>query len=314
MKQELTTSGQVCQAHPALVDPWEAALSAGPGTVMAVLTQTIGPAYRNPGTVMSIAPDGSIAGALTSGCIEADLILHAEQVRAKGIPRRLRYGQGSPFMDLRLPCGGAIEVMLFLIRDFEILADLSRHRAARRRVSVHLSKAGRLRLDNSGENEDFTIDFPAPTRFVIFGAGPEAILFADLVRSLGYEHVLLSHEDHSLDAAAKMGCKTCRLDALSDFRELVADDRCAALLFYHDHDYEPEILSRLVNGPAYYIGAQGSRTTQANRLARLSEMGVPPEKLARIRGPIGLIPSSRDPKMLAISVLAEVMQAARELP
>lgn len=314
MKLEPTTSGQVVHGHPALLDPWEAALSAGPGTVMAVLTQTIGPAYRNPGAAMSIASDGSIAGGLTSGCIEADLILHVEQVRAEEIPRQLRYGQGSPFMDLRLPCGGAIDVMLFPIRDFEVLTALSRLRAARRRVSLHLSKTGRMTLDTSEENKDFSIDFPPPTKFVVFGAGPEAIVFADLVRSLGYEHILLSHEDHSLDAAARIGCKTFRLDALSDFRDLVADDRCAALLFYHDHDYEPEILSRLVNGPAFYIGAQGSRATQISRLARLAAKGVPPKKLNRIRGPIGLIPSSRDPKMLAISVLAEVMQAAGDLP
>lgn len=296
--------------HPALADPWESALAMGPGTVMAVLTATDGPAYRNPGTAMAIAPDGGFAGALSSGCIEADLILHAATVRADGTPMRLRYGQDSPFIDLRLPCGGAIEVMLFRVRDRDILADLSRARAARRPATLHLSQAGRLSLDQGDDADGFAVTFRAPIRFVVFGAGPEATVFADLVQSLGYDHVLVSHEDRTLGAAQAMGCTTRRLGELPDFTDLVPDDRCAALLFYHDHDYEPQILQRLLDRPAFYIGAQGSRATQAARLDRLAALGVPSAARDRVRGPVGVIPSARDPRLLAISVLAEVVMAA----
>lgn len=295
--------------HPALADPWEAALGMGPGTVMAVLTATHGPAYRNPGTAMAIAPDGRFAGALSSGCIEADLILHAATVRAQDAPMQLRYGQGSPFIDLRLPCGGAIEVMLFALRDPDVLADLSRARAARRPVSLSLSDTGRLSLDDP-DGCGFTVAFKAPIRFVVFGAGPEASVFADLVQSMGYDHVLVSHEDQTLSAAEAMGCTTRRLAHLPDVAELVPDDRCAALLFYHDHDYEPQILRGLLDSPAFYIGAQGSRATQAARLDRLAALGVLPAARDRVRGPIGVIPSARDPRLLAISVLAEVVMAA----
>lgn len=300
--------------HPALADPWETALVMGPGTVMAVLTATDGPAYRNPGTAMAIAADGRFAGALSSGCIEADLILHAATVRQTGTPLRLRYGQGSPFIDLRLPCGGGIEVTLFALRDSDVLADLSRARADRRPVTLHLSDKGRLSLvptpGAAGGTGDFTMTFKPPIRFVVFGAGPEAAVFADLVQSLGYDHVLLSHDDHSLRVAEAMGCTTRRLGDLPDLADLVPDDRCAALLFYHDHDHEPQILQRLLDRPAFYIGAQGSRATQAARLDRLAAMGVPPQARDRVRGPIGLIPSARDPRLLAISVLAEVVMAA----
>ena len=70
------------------------------------------------------------------------------------------------------------------------------------------------------------------------------------------------------------------------------------------------LLRHLLARPAFYIGAQGSRATQASRLRQLAEMGVAPELRERVRGPIGLIPSSRDPKLLAISVLAEVVMMA----
>lgn len=293
--------------HPALLDPWEAALEFGPGTVMAVMTETQGPAYRRRGASMALAADGRIAGALSSGCIEADLIVHSRRVRDNGQTIRLRYGEGSPFLDLRLPCGGAIEVMLFLLRDHEALVELSRMRAARRHAVLTLSDSGRLCL---GEGRGLALSFRAGLRFVIFGAGPEAAVFAELVHSLHHDHMLLSHEDQSLALAEGMGCNVRRLGPLPDMDELMPDERCAAVLFYHDHDHEPAILRQLLARPAFYIGAQGSRATQRNRLSQLAGLGVPAADCTRVRGPIGLIPSARDPGQLAISVLAEVMAAA----
>lgn len=305
--------------HPALLDPWAFALARGAGTVMAVLTATHGPAYRDRGAAMAIGTDGSFAGALSSGCIEADIILNAARVRASGAAMRLRYGAGSPFLDLRLPCGGAIEVLLFEVRDPAVLADLARARRSRLPVSLRLSAAGRLSLHagatvpvHAGPDAPAAvIPFPPQLRFVIFGAGAEAAVFADLARSLDYDHVLVSHEDRTLGAAEAMGCRVRRWDAWPDFAALVPDAGCAGLLFYHDHDYEPQILRGLLATPAFYIGAQGSRASQAARLQRLAEMRVPDHLRTRVRGPIGLIPSSRDPRMLAISVLSEVLLAAR---
>ncbi|WP_347265881.1 XdhC family protein [Paracoccus sp. (in: a-proteobacteria)] len=309
MIQELDAFMPARSRHPALLDPWQAALDFGPGTVMAVLTETHGPAYRSRGAAMALAADGRFAGALSSGCVEADLMLNAQRVRDSGQPMQLRYGQGSPFIDLRLPCGGAIAVTLFLLRDRGVLAALARARAARHQAVLTLSDAGRLSL---GEGAGLRLTFRPGLRFVIFGAGPEAAVFADLVHSLDHDHVLLSHEDQSLTLAERMGCRVRRLGPLPDMAELVPDERCAALLFYHDHDYEPAILRQLLTRPAFYIGAQGSRSTQAARLARLASMRVPAADCARLRGPIGLIPSARDPRQLAISVLAEVMAAAGE--
>ena len=45
-------------------------------------------------------------------------------------------------------------------------------------------------------------------------------------------------------------------------------------------------------------------------LEALQARGVPPENLARLRDRIGLIPSVRDPRSLAVSVLADVAAAA----
>ncbi|MRX48954.1 XdhC family protein [Paracoccus sp. S-4012] len=300
--------------HPALLDPWRAALDWGEGTVLAVLTATHGPAYRLAGAAAAIAADGRFAGAITSGCVEADITLRAAEVRRTGEPLRLRYGEGSPFLDLRLPCGGAIEVELFLPCDRGALAKLDAARRDREPVALHIAPGGALTCAPYRETgptpEGYAIGFQPDIRFVVFGAGPEAIVFASLVHDLGYDHLLVSHDHACLDAARESGCQTQRLTRLDDIAALRVDPRTAAVLFYHDHDYEPEILRRLVRSEAFYIGAQGSRATQAARLMRLHELGVPEADTARIQGPIGVLPSSRDPRTLAISALAEIIGQA----
>ena len=91
------------------------------GGVLALITGVEGPHYRNPGAVMGFPAleDGDLGavGQLSSGCIEADLALHAAEVWRDGAGQQLRYGLGSPFVDLRLPCGGGLDVALITVRD-----------------------------------------------------------------------------------------------------------------------------------------------------------------------------------------------------
>lgn len=299
--------------HPALLDPWDAATGFGPGTVVAVLTATEGPSYRSLGAAIAIAADGRMAGSITSGCIEGDLALRARAMGPDAAPLRLRYGAGSPFFDLRLPCGGAVEVTLFPLRDADVLAELAARRAARAPVALHLSAEGRLRLGPwrpAGVcGAGFATGFRPPVRYIILGAGPEALVFARLAAALGRDHLLLSHDAATLASAGATGCRAARLTGPGDVEGLGIDARTAVLLFFHDHDHEPDLLRRLLATDAFYIGAQGSRGAQRARLARLADLGVPSGLRARLRGPIGLIPSTRDPQTLAISVLAEIAEA-----
>ncbi|MDD2703846.1 MAG: XdhC family protein [Acidocella sp.] len=287
----------------------------GEGTVIGLLVATEGPSYRNLGAALAVAPDGRCAGAITSGCVETELIIQAANVRAEGRPKRLCYGAGSPFFDLRLPCGGAIEVMLFALRDPEALGELARLRVARKPASLVVSPQGRLSVApyaaTGPAQGNFYLGFRPPVRFVILGAGPEALVFTGLAASLGHEHLLLSHDEMTLGSARMTNCRAQKLTRILDLAAVPIDADTAITLFYHDHDYEPELLRHLLTTNAFYIGAQGSRGAQQTRLARLQKAGVSAEQIARLRGPIGLIPSARDTETLAVSVLAEIMAEAR---
>ena len=62
---------------------------------------------------------------------------------------RLRYGAGSPFFDIRLPCGGALEIALFPRPDPAVLADVIARRAMRDRIALRFHPDGRIRVQDS---------------------------------------------------------------------------------------------------------------------------------------------------------------------
>jgi xanthine dehydrogenase accessory factor len=73
---------------------------------------------------------------------------------------------------------------------------------------------------------------------------------------------------------------------------------------------EPAIVEALRRG-CRYVGAVGSRKTQADRRARLLEAGVSAGQLDRLRGPIGLDLGGRLPPETALAILAEVVSERR---
>ena len=81
----------------------------------------------------------------------------------------------------------------------------------------------------------------------------------------------------------------------------------AVLVLSHDRDVDLPALAAAVGGRAGYVGALGSRATQAARRAGLGERGVPAEAIARIHGPAGLDIDAHTPGEIAVSVVAEVL-------
>ncbi len=299
-----------------LPDPISAMADANGAGVLAVITGVDGPSYRPLGACMTIMTDGHRAGSLSSGCIEADVSLHATQCLKTGQPKTLLYGRGSPFVDIQLPCGGGLQITLIPNPDAAVLKAIQTARIKRQAISFTLAP-------DSGA---LAIAPPAPTgwidgqfvkliepelQFFIFGKGPEASTFAAMAKSCAFETLLLSPDQETRDFAAHMGCATQALDGMTFPTNIQPDARSAIILFFHDHEWEPPILMGALNTPAFYIGAQGSQRARDLRHAEMTALGAKKADIARLYGPIGLMPSARDARSLAVSVLAEVLTASR---
>ncbi len=297
-------------------DPIAALAGGAEDGVLAIITRTEGPSYRPVGAVMAISAGGERTGTLSSGCIENDLADHARQALADGQPRTVLYGRGSPFMDIRLPCGGGLEILLVPRPDRAALAEVSALSAARKPGTLVIDRqSGALSVSRDDEvpatdPAHFMVRFVPDFRFLVFGKGPEAATFAGLVAGARYPTVLLSPDDETLELGAIGGAQTRHIAKASIPADVACDPWTAIVLFFHDHDWEPPILAGAVTTDAFYIGAQGSQRARDARMLELEAMGVDAAHRARIKGPIGLVPSARDARTLAVSVLAEVLAQA----
>ena len=302
-------SGQV-DAHAPL-----AALREQKG-VLAIITGTHGPSYRPLGAMMAVIPGGRRVGMLSSGCIDGDVEFHAKEALRDGRPRSLRYGQGSPFVDIRLPCGGGLDVLILPDPDpamiAKVLADLSARRVGG--FSVDAATGAMAETDRPTGMQDgrFHVRLMPEIRLLAFGKGPEVVTLAAMAQAAHFPLHLLSHDEETLDLARAAGCPLRHITSAAIPEDLRPDAHTAVALLFHDHDWEPPILRDALVSPAFYVGALGSRGANAIRLAALRKLGVGEEAIARLRAPIGLIPSTRDPRTLAVSILAEMLAVGQE--
>lgn len=281
------------------------------GGVLAAITGVDGSAYRPVGAAMAFCHDGRRTGYVSSGCIEEALACEASEVAKEGRVRTIRYGRGSPWIDIRLPCGAGLDITLWpgaggwaVIGSAEALARRQAH-------SIHLPKTGIFDAILSEiapaawHDETFILPRIPPLRLAVFGTGIETVAFSRLAQAAGY-----SVETSSSDKAVLSALPDARpYTSPSTLPSVEADPQTAVVLFFHDHDSELPILRWALEGQAFWIGAQGSARARDLRWEALASAGVGRASIERLETRIGLIPSARDPQTLAISVLADVTAA-----
>ena len=156
----------------------------------------------------------------------------------------------------------------------------------------------------------FVEAYPVRPRLVVVGAVQAAMSLVAFARELGYATVVV--DGRAAFATPERFPDVDRLvvgwpDEVADEIGLGPNDAVAVLT--HDVKFdEPAIIEALRRG-CRYVGAVGSRKTQADRHQRLRAAGVGEEALARLRGPIGLDLGGRAPAEMALAILAEVVAA-----
>ena len=288
---------------------WDAA---GKATALAVLTGTEGGAVRAPGALMAVSEHGASAGYLSGGCIDADLVLQAQSVIRTCAARTLRYGSGSPFVDIQLPCGGALDVLICPIRDTGELKTAAKALRGRRPARLSFDPDGRIGSPATSQitTRALTHTFEPKLRLRLAGRGADFVALARLAVASGIDCQVQSPDESDLNALT--GLHADRLYTPNTPADISDDRWTAFVLMFHDRDWELALLEQALASGAFFVGAVGSRATHAKRCADLAERGVLPADIARIRAPIGLVPRMRDASMLAVSALAEIVQVFHE--
>jgi len=274
--------------------------AAGARTALVTITGVSGSSVRNPGAHLAVADDGSFRGSLSGGCIEAAVVADAVDAIAAGVPREIRFGAGSPYLDIRLPCGGSVDVLINPVADAAPIARAAALLADRTPALLTLPlDAGAITVApgtapwrTRRDAAHFTVAHLPPLALTVIGHGASVEALAAL----------------AVTADARVTAMTPDRAIVDRPVDLTADPWTAIAFLFHDHDWETALIARALAGRAFYVGAMGSRATQRHRAETLAEAGVPADDIARLHAPIGLIPSSRDPQVLALSTLAEIVR------
>jgi xanthine dehydrogenase accessory factor len=169
----------------------------------------------------------------------------------------------------------------------------------------HYGPHGERRQD---EVAVFVESFAPPPRMLVFGAIDFAAAVARIGRYLGYRVTVC--DARPVFATAKRFPEADEVVCEWPHRYLAGtdvDERTVIAVLTHDPKFDVPLLEVALQTPAAYIGAMGSRRTHDDRLARLREIGIADESLARLRSPIGLDLGARTPEETAVSIAAEII-------
>lgn len=308
------------------LDRWRAR---GDRIAVARVVATRRSAPRPIGSKLIVSESGELAGSVSGGCVESEVVEAAREVLAGGEPRLLTYGISDDLaLSVGLPCGGEIDVWVDE-PDPQLLAELADvARAERRAVFFVDLDDGTQRLVLDGDNDVadelirsghskvvelhgrrlFADVFGPPPRLFVYGAVDTADALCAAAKAIGWRTIVadargrfatrerLPHADEILVAWPEEA-----------FAQVAPDHTTAILVLTHDDKFDVPVLTGALATEAYYVGALGSRRNQERRRERLLEAGVDEAELERISGPAGLDIGAHTPAETAVSMLAEIM-------
>ncbi|MDP4299607.1 XdhC family protein [Leptothrix discophora] len=296
------------------VQNWRAS---GHRVVLGTIIRTWGSAPRPIGSVVAVRDDGQIAGSVSGGCIEDDLI---ERVREGALladtPRTVRYGvSGDEAARFGLPCGGTIELVLEPVLPHSGIEVLLERLASGRRVRRTLDfLTGAVTLTEAEPGDTLTFDGQTLVsthgpgwRLIVIGAGQMTQFLAEMGRALDYQVFIIDPRPEYADGFEVAGCQLVREMPDDALVALSLDAHCAVIALTHDPKLDDLALMEALRSPAFYVGAIGSRLNQAKRKQRLGEhFGLTEAELGRLHGPVGIKNGARTPPEIAVAILAEV--------
>lgn len=300
--------------------------------VLAIVVGTRGSTYRKPGALILLDTRGVRVGALSGGCLEAELEARARDVLASGVAGEARFdtsGDEDRVFGSATGCGGSTHVLLLplparvsplrdALLDFDqrgltlsLQLALSPDELGRGAAQIGTERHcfdRRGGADQSGHEFDASIRLtitPAP-RLLLLGAGPETRPLLALTRLLGWRVELVEHRERWLrfvdpgDVEHLHGGGPDLLPAL-----LARAHFNAALVMNHNVHLDARCLAGLAASDVAYVGLLGP---PARRDDLLAEIGADcSDRLrARLHAPVGLALGGEGAEAIALAIVAQL--------
>jgi xanthine dehydrogenase accessory factor len=262
----------------------------GEGAVLATVVGVDGSTYRGAGARMVVRADGSTTGAVSGGCLEADIVARAADVLASGASELVHYDTRSSddgVLGLGMGCQGVIDVQLEPLTGDALQSEIDRLAELRARNAV---------------------------RLLVCGAGADAIPLVRLAALTGWLVTVVDHRpsfatvERFPDAERVILLDTSRtVDALSSAVHL--DEFAAAVVMGHAATHDRARLHELLGVRGLrYLGVLGPRRRTMELLE--DAPGIAPGELPpNVYAPIGLDIGAETPEEIALAIVSECAAA-----
>ncbi len=299
-------------------------LDSGHRALLVTVVKTWGSSPRPEGAMLAVRDDGLVAGSVSGGCIEDDIVLRTRREGQKATKCEVvTYGvSADEARRFGLPCGGTIQLVL------EPLTRESGMRALLREIETGHLVARRLELASgfatlhparASDGLQFdgkvlrTIHGPR-YRMLVIGASQLSKYLAQIAVGLDYQVTICDPREEYMETWDVPGVTLVRTMPDDTVLAMNLDERSALVALTHDPKLDDLALMEALKSPAFYVGALGSRANNARRRERLREFDLTDAQIARLHGPIGLFIGSRTPPEIAISILAEITAVKNGVP
>ena len=292
-------------------------LGEGHRVILATIVETWGSSPRPAGAMLAVRGDGLVAGSVSGGCVEDDLIF---RIRNKSLavekPEIATYGiSKDEATRYGLPCGGKLELVIEPIRDnksiIELLDRVDRHELVARTLDldtgmVALRPASRADAPLIFDRKRLTTVHGPRWRLLIIGAGQLSQYLAQMGQALDYSVTVCDPREEYADTWNVEGAVLERGMPDDVVLAMGLDSHSAVVAVTHDPKLDDLALMEALKSAAFYVGALGSRLNSQKRRERLTMFDLSQGELDRLHGPIGLSIGSKTPPEIAVSILAEM--------
>jgi xanthine dehydrogenase accessory factor len=168
-----------------------------------------------------------------------------------------------------------------------------------------------IRRNGMHEVEDmkvFAEVYGPPPRLVVVGAVDTAEALCHAAGLLGWHTIVVDPRPLLATRERIPSADELILEWPDDaLAHIAPDHNTAVVTLAHDEKFDVPTLKAALRSDAFYVGAIGSRRTQAKRRERLLEEGLTEAELGQIYGPAGLDIGADTPAEQAISMLSEAL-------
>ncbi|HSG44789.1 MAG TPA: XdhC family protein [Anaerolineales bacterium] len=152
-----------------------------------------------------------------------------------------------------------------------------------------------------------------PLTIVIVGGAHISIALASLAKTLGYRTVIIDPRKVWGNEERFPNVDKLIQSWIPDaFEKIAVTSSTAIAMLTHDPKLDDPALKIALNSSAFYVGALGSKTTNAKRRERLLNDGMTESQFSRLHAPVGLKIGAQSPEEIALSIMAEVVDAYRK--